>query len=117
MATQTKLHIGKMIKAVFDESGLSVAELARRIHTARSNVYFIFERPSIDMEQLLLLCNALNHNFLDDIQLLNGMKSELCPKEIHIDLNLDNLPNEKAKQIVLFLKDLKSENNSKTNRL
>lgn len=45
MATQEKLHIGKMIKAVFDESGLSVAELARRIHTARSNVYFIFERP------------------------------------------------------------------------
>ena len=53
MATQQKLHIGQMIKAVFDESGMSVAELARRIHTARSNVYFIFERSSIDMEQLL----------------------------------------------------------------
>ncbi|MBR5911623.1 MAG: helix-turn-helix transcriptional regulator [Bacteroidales bacterium] len=80
MATQEKLHIGKMIKAVFDESGLSVAELARRIHTARSNVYFIFERPSIDMEQLLDLCDALNHNFLDDIQIHRKMKSNLCPR-------------------------------------
>lgn len=69
-----------MIKAVFDESGLSVAELARRIHTARSNVYFIFERPSIDMEQLLDLCDALNHNFLDDIQIHRKMKSNLCPR-------------------------------------
>lgn len=105
MATQTKLHIGKMIKAVFDESGLSVAELARRIHTARSNVYFIFDRSSIDMEQLLLLCDALNHNFLDDIQLLCGMKSEFCPKEIHIDINLNDLPDDKAKQFAKMLAD------------
>lgn len=91
MAMQDKLHIGQMIKAVFNESGLSVAELARRIHTTRSNVYFIFERPSIDMEQLLDICDALNHNFLDDIQILRGMKSNLCPRELHIDLNLDSL--------------------------
>ncbi|MCQ2321228.1 MAG: helix-turn-helix domain-containing protein [Bacteroidales bacterium] len=113
MATQTKIHIGKMIKAVFDESGLSVAELARCINTARSNVYFIFERPSIDMEQLLMLCKALNHNFLDDIQLLNGMKSELCPKEIHIDLNLNDLTTEEARQVALFLEALKSEKAAK----
>lgn len=106
MATQEKLHIGQMIKAVFDESGLSVAELARRIHTARSNVYFIFERPSIDMEQLLALCDALNHNFLDDIQLRMGMKSNLCPREIHIDLNLDDLSDEKAVRVGLILKEL-----------
>lgn len=109
MATQEKLHIGKMIKAVFDESGLSVAELARRIHTARSNVYFIFERPSIEMMQLLDLCDALNHNFLDDIQLCIGMKSNLCPREIHIDLYLDDLPNEKTVRVMRFLEELEVE--------
>ena len=98
-----------MIKAVFDESGLSVAELARRIHTARSNIYFIFERPSIDMEQLLDLCDALNHNFLDDIQLCKGMKSNLCPREIHIDLNLDDLSDEKAVRVGRLLEDLKED--------
>ena len=107
MATQEKLHIGQMIKAVFDESGLSVAELARRIHTARSNVYFIFERPSIDMEQLLDLCDALNHNFLDDIQLCKSMKSNLCPREIHIDLNLEDLSDKNAIRVGRFLEELK----------
>lgn len=109
MATKEKLHIGKMIKAVFDESGLSVAELARRIYTVRSNVYFIFERPSIDMEQLLDLCDALNHNFLDDIQLHSGMKSKLCPREIHIDLNLCDLSDEEEAQIGRFLEELKGK--------
>ena len=109
MATQQNLHIGQMIKAVFDESGLSVAELARRIHTARSNVYFIFERPSIDMNQLLDLCDALNHNFLDDIQFLRGMKSNHCPRELHIDLNLDDLSVEKAVRVGHFLEELKRE--------
>ena len=107
MAMQEKLHIGKMIKAVFDESGLSVSELARRIHTARSNVYFIFERPSIDMEQLLDLCDALDHNFLDDIQVQRKMKSQLCPRVLHIDLNLDDLTDEKALRIERFLEELK----------
>lgn len=109
MTTQEKLHIGQIIKAVFDESGLSVAELARRIHTARSNVYFIFERPSIDMEQLLDICDALNHNFLDDIQIYKGMKSSLCPREIHIDLNLDDLSDEEAIRVWHFWEQLKGK--------
>lgn len=109
MATQQKLHIGQMIKAVFDESGMSVAELARRIHTARSNVYFIFERSSIDMEQLLDLCDALDHNFLDDIQVQRKMKSNLCPRELHINLNMDDLTDEKAVRVGRFLEELKRE--------
>lgn len=109
MDTQQKLHIGQMIKAVFDESGLSVAELARRIHTARSNVYFIFERPTIDLNQLLDICDALEHNFLDDIQVQKGMKSKLCPREIQINLNLDDLSNEKIARLGHFLKDLKED--------
>ena len=109
MATQQKLHIGQMIKAVFDESGMSVAELARRIHTARSNVYFIFERPSIDLNQLLDLCDALDHNFLDDIQIQRKMKSNLCPRELHIDLNLEDLTDEKAVRVGRILEELKGE--------
>ena len=110
MATKQELHIGQMMKSVCDASGLSVAELARRIHTVRSNVYFIFERPSIDMEQLLDLCDALNHNFLDDIQIRRGMKSNLCAREIRIELNLDDLSDEKAVRVCRFLEELKGEN-------
>ena len=112
MATQHDFHIGQMIKAVFDESGMTVAEFARQIHTARSNVYFIFERRSIDMEQLLDICDALDHNFLDDIQIHRKMKSSLCPRQVHIELNLDDLDDENAIRVGYFLEELK-----KTKRL
>jgi len=109
MDSQQKLHIGQMIKVVFDESGLSIAEFARRIHTARSNVYFIFERPSIDLNQLIDICDALKHNFLDDIQIQYGMKTKLFPHEIHIDLNLDGLTDEKVAPIRRLLKELAND--------
>lgn len=108
MAKQN-IHIGQMIKAVFDESGMTISEFARQIHTARSNVYFIFERRSIDMEQLLDICDALDHNFLDDIQIQRKMKSKLCPRELHIDVNLDGLSDENAVFISRFLSEFKSE--------
>lgn len=100
------IHIGKMIKAVFDESGMSVAELARRINTARSNIYFIFERSSIDIKQLLDICDALNHNFLDDIQIHRDMKSSVCPRNVYINLDLDNISYEKASLLKGFLQEL-----------
>ncbi len=104
MAKKHNLHIGQMIKAVFDKSGMSVSELARRINTTRSNVYFIFERPSIDVEKLMEICKALEHNFFDDIQVIGGMKSTLCPREFHISLN--TLDDDKAKLLADLLQTL-----------
>lgn len=61
------IHIGQRIRQVFDESGMSVSELARRIQTTRQNVYGIFERRSIDTELLERIGKALHHNFFLDL--------------------------------------------------
>ena len=106
MATQQNLHIGKLIKSVFDASGLSVTEFARRINCGRPNIYFIFERSSIDVMQLIDISNALNHNFFDDIELQCGIKSTLCPRQINITLNISDLDNDKAARIARFLEEL-----------
>ncbi|MBO7433016.1 MAG: helix-turn-helix transcriptional regulator [Salinivirgaceae bacterium] len=106
MATQQNIHIGQLIKSVFDDSGLSVAEFARRINCGRSNIYFIFERSSIDVKQLVDISNALNHNFFDDIELRYGIKSTLCPRQININLNISDLDNDKAARIARFLEEL-----------
>ena len=108
MATQQNLHIGQLIKSVFDKSGLSVAEFARRINCGRSNIYFIFERSSIDVKQLINISNALNHNFFDDIELQCGIKSNLCPRRINVNLNINDLDNDKAVRIARFLEELHS---------
>ena len=42
-----EVHIGKLVKSVFDESGMTVSELARRLCCERTNVYSIFRRSSM----------------------------------------------------------------------
>ena len=97
MATQN-LHIGQLIKAVFDESGMTVSEFARQIHLERSTVYSIFERQSIDALLLARISLVLKHNFLSDIEQHYG----LVRQEPSFTLHFDNLSSE----IVFQLADL-----------
>ena len=106
MHTQERLHIGHLIKSVFDESGMSVAEFARRIHCARPNVYSIFERYDIGVEQLVKISIALNHNFLEDIQQYFELKKELLPTCLNLSINLDGLTTEQANRITKLLQEL-----------
>ena len=106
MLNQERLHIGHLIKTVFDESGMTVAEYARRIHTARPNVYSIFERYDVGLEQLVEISIALNHNFFDDIQQHYGLKSNLLPNSWNLNINLEELNNEKANLINRLLIEL-----------
>ena len=87
MATQHDFHIGQMIKAVFDESGMTVAEFARQIHWERSTVYGIFDRPSLDSMLLARISLVLGHNFLSDVEEHYG----LMPKAASLTLHLDHL--------------------------
>lgn len=109
MAKPHRIHIGHMIKEVFDESGLSVTEFARRINCARPNVYSIFERYDIGVEQLLDISEALDHNFLDDIQLNSGMDSRLQTRQLNVCLNLEAFSMEKVRQITKFMEELAVE--------
>jgi plasmid maintenance system antidote protein VapI len=99
MATQN-LHIGQLIKAVFDESGMSVSEFARQIHLERSTVYSIFERQSIDAILLARISLVLKHNFLSDVEQHYG----LVPLTSSLTLHLNNLTPEIAVQLADILK-------------
>ena len=100
------MHIGHLIKEVFDEKGISVTEFARRINCARPNVYSIFERYDIGVEQLIDISEALDHNFLDDVQLESGLKSQLPTRQLNVQLNLEALSSEKAERILNFVNEL-----------
>ena len=86
---------------------MSVAEFARRINCARPNVYSIFERYDIGVEQLIDISEALDHNFLDDIQLKSGLTSSLQTQQMNVRFNLESLSVEKAERIGILLKELK----------
>lgn len=98
MAIQQDFHIGQMIKAVFDESGMTVAEFARQIHLERTTVYNIFERQSIDAILLARISLVLKHNFLTDVELHYG----LIPQIPSLTFHLDNL----SPEIVIQLAEL-----------
>lgn len=91
------LHIGEKIKEVFSESGLSVAEFARRIDTSRENVYGIFKRKSIDTYLLEKISEVLHHNFFE----YYIKKEELYPEIKFLQKKL-----EVADQEIAYLKKI-----------
>ena len=101
------VHIGHLIKSVFDESGMSVSELARQLHCERTNVYTIFKRRTVDVEFLAMLSEILNHNFLDDAMRLYGLTATFSPK-LNLSISLDNFTKEKMERLTEMLDELTS---------
>ena len=62
---EEELNIGKLIKNKLVEEGRSAIWLSQKINCQRNNIYCIFNRSSIDTEQLLSICLALNTNFFE----------------------------------------------------
>jgi len=60
----SQLSIGELIRKKFEESGLTVAEFARRIHTSRRNVYQIFTKNSIDTDMLYNISKVLGKDWI-----------------------------------------------------
>ncbi|MCE3280020.1 MAG: hypothetical protein K0S44_2211 [Bacteroidetes bacterium] len=59
------IHIGKKIKEVLGESGLSVIEFAAKINRTRDVVYKIFGKENIDTALLQKISIVLEHDFFN----------------------------------------------------
>lgn len=70
------IHIGEIIKAKVAERKMSVKELSQSINCDRTNIYKIYKRKSIDIEQLLLISKALNYNFIEEIYFASNKEKE-----------------------------------------
>ena len=64
--TMKDIHVGNMIKKELKKQSRSVKWLAKEIYCEKSNIYKMFNRKSIDLGQLMLISNVLQHNFLRD---------------------------------------------------
>ncbi len=92
-------HIGKMIRTVFLQSGMSVADFARKIHVERTTIYSLFERQSVDCIQLAKISLILKHNFLFDLE----QHYDLKPKVTSLTLNIEHLKPETILQLTDLL--------------
>ena len=103
-----EVHIGQIIKTVFDESGMTVSELARQLRCERTNVYTIFRRRTIDVELLARLSEILNHNFLDDAIRQYGLDTTLT-QQLNLSITFSNLPAEKIMLLAQFMEILEKK--------
>lgn len=57
------VHIGNLISKVLEKKHISVTELAKQLHTDKSNMYKILHKAHIDTELLYRISHILDHNF------------------------------------------------------
>lgn len=72
-----KVHSGERVKEVFEASGMSVSEFARRLNCHRQNVYDIFKRRVVDVELLQRISKVLEHDFVAELYGTKGSKVTL----------------------------------------
>ena len=58
-----RIHIGKKIKKVLDNSEITKVEFAKRLGITRTVAYNIFERKSINTALLARISLVLRHDF------------------------------------------------------
>jgi DNA invertase Pin-like site-specific DNA recombinase len=58
-----EVHIGQLIEAKMKADGRSAQWLARQLSCAVSNIYKIYEKPSIDSDLLWRLTQLLQEDF------------------------------------------------------
>ena len=57
------MHIGQIIRQELEDQGRSVVWLAKQMSYSRTNIYKIFDRPSIDADVLLRISLVLGVDF------------------------------------------------------
>jgi hypothetical protein len=60
---KVKIHIGKKIREVLDQTPISVVDFAKSINLSRNSAYKIFEKETIDTGQLQSIGSVLNYDF------------------------------------------------------
>ena len=95
-----EISIGERIKEVFDKSNMSISQFAKLLNCERPNVHNIFRRKKIDIDLLLKISNALNHNFIDDLYTKHGLSKTASTPKISLVFEINNI-DDKALKILL----------------
>lgn len=97
------IHIGELIKNIFEKSSLSISEFAKKLNCERTNIYRIFKRKSVDTDLLMNISEILNHDFFCHLYneasiSQNNMKLSIEVKDNYIEII-------KHKNIDIFIKN------------
>lgn len=63
----TNIHIGEMIKKELQKQDLTISWLARQVHQDASNLNKMLQKPSMHIDLLIRISQALHHDFFGDV--------------------------------------------------
>ena len=61
------IHRGQALKKVVCDSGIKIAELARRIDKSRRFIYLMFDNKDVPIHLMRSVCEAIRHPFTRDM--------------------------------------------------
>lgn len=73
------MHIGKKIRQTLKEKGHTVVWFANELSCHRTNIYKIFDKPSIDTYDLMRISRILDYNFFDYLSNIYEKNKTLPP--------------------------------------
>ena len=99
------IHIGKLIKEKFEETGMTKTGFANKINRSRSDVNDIFGRSSVDTVLLIQISKALGFDFICNVY----YEGETSPTiYIAVKTNEDEIKKiDLPEDFIRFLKPLK----------
>ena len=82
------IHIGTIIKEKMEERGVSAAELADKICCDRTTIYDVFQRKSINFDQLIMISDALDYDFVHKVY-FPDMNKNYFSKKVLLAVEID----------------------------
>lgn len=61
------IHRGEKVEIAIRKSGMTIAEVARRLKKSRRHIYNLFEDPSVPIDIVLQIGKIIHYNFALDI--------------------------------------------------
>ena len=62
-----KVHTGQLLKKAVSDSGIKIAELARKIGRSRRFIYGMFDKQDVPLHYILQIGEKINHDFFAEI--------------------------------------------------
>jgi hypothetical protein len=75
------IHRGQALKKAVDDSGIKIAELARRIGKSRRFIYIMFDNKDVPIHLMRSVCEAIKHPFTRDMFDEKLELEEVLPKD------------------------------------
>ena len=101
-----EISIGARIKEIFEQSEMSISQFAKLLHCDRSNINNIFRRKKIDIDLLLEISKALNHDFVGETYKKHALSKDISNVKISLVFQLNNIEDKTLKILLKTIKQL-----------